>query len=166
MPLHTLSAAPVASPKRGVLWCVYVYWIYKEEILHPLQNRLCSAPVPWQLFQGSSGFHFCGRLSLDTCLVPWNPISFALLISSLDMLQTWTRLFPSRACVIFFFFWIFSIPLKSHTSFNSSSLTYSYHICDCSNGSSTWSFVLTTRPAWCKKAYHHVFGGIEFLDKH
>lgn len=43
MPLHTLSAAPVASPKRGVLWCVYVYWIYKEKILHPLQNRLCYA---------------------------------------------------------------------------------------------------------------------------
>lgn len=51
MPLHALSAAPVASPKRGALWCVYVYWIYKEKFLCPFTKQTLCLP---RCFAGSS----------------------------------------------------------------------------------------------------------------
>lgn len=151
MPLHTHSAAPVASPKRGVLWCVYVYWIYKEKILHPLQNRLSALCYAGSFFR-----------------VVWLP-----LLWEAELINVWSRetqffcpynLFTGHVAhlhtpflglgiIIYMFTCISSIPLQSHTSFKTSTLTSRYHQCllCLSKQLQFLIIVLPRRPVWCKK---------------
>lgn len=150
MPLHALSAAPVASPKRGVLWCVYVYWIYKEKILHPLQNRLYFA-----LCYTGSSFRVIWLLLLweveliNVC--PMEPNFFALVISSLDMLHTYIQLFQAWAFLILILFQIANISVWSHTSFSQSELTSWCHLC-LFYPFQQLQILIIRRPAWYKKA--------------
>lgn len=65
MPLHALSAAPVASLKRGVLWCVYVHGISegKKNSIHYKKSHFilprANLAAPLEL----SGLHFHENLS-------------------------------------------------------------------------------------------------------
>lgn len=69
MPLHALSAAPVASLKRGVLWCVYVHGISegkKNSSIHDKKATLPCPVLPWQLLLSSLASASMGILCHET----------------------------------------------------------------------------------------------------